>query len=277
MFLTVLAGCGGGAHSSATSSSSSTTTPTSQTSAPRCLPARDRPAAPAGEKSWVAWTTPQGWLHVGTRAELAQVQPVREEIWGGTGDTPIEKRALDGGPWATREDAVDAICARLTDVRLQRHPAAHPGETVVARLDGGADVNLMLSRGMLPDDVFWTAQQYDHGAQLADVRSCGITPRITFDGPRWLAHATGVGTMDGPRAMDTWFLLPSAPTNGGFTLPDGSGGTFGYSSDRSFGPFADNFALIPQLRELGLTSLGDISTDTASDPPIDHGLPRCPR
>lgn len=275
VFLTVLAGCGGGAQSTGTSASPSSASSPSTSS--RCLPARDAPAAPPGEKSWVAWTTPQGWLHVGTHAELAQVQPVREEIWGGTGDTPIEKRPLDGGPWATREGAIDAICARLTHVRLQRHPTAHPGETIVATLDGRAEVNLMLSRGMLPEDVFWTAQQYDHGEQLAHIRSCGITPRIAFDGPRWLAHATGVGTMDGPRPMDTWFLLASAPANGGFTLADGSGGSYGYSSDRFFGPFADNFALIPQLRELGLTSLGDISTDTASDPPVDYGLPRCPR
>lgn len=199
-----------------------------------------------------------------------------DEIWGGTSDAPLEKRALDGGPWATRDDAIDAVCARLTKVRLERHPLAQPRETIGATLDG-REYHLMLSRGMLPEDVFWTAQQYDHADQLAHIRACGITPRIRFDAPLWLAHATSVGTMDGPRPMDSWFLLAAPPAKGSFTLPDGSGGTFGYSSDRHFGPFSDNFALIPQLRELGLTYLGDISTDTASDPPVDHGLPRCPR
>ncbi len=243
----------------------------------RCLPARTTPAAPPGvDPHWVAWTTPQGWLHVGTRAEFERSQPLREEIWGGTSDAPVEKRALDGGPWATREDALDAVCARLSAVRLQRHPTAQPGETVVGTLDGH-EYNLMLGRGMLAEDVFWTAQQYDHGEQLRIVRECGITPRIELGGPRWLVHATGVGTMDGPRVMDTWFLLAAAPSGGRFELADGSGGTFGYSSDRSFGPFADSFALIPQLRQLGLTAVGDVTTETASDPPVDRGSPRCPQ
>lgn len=245
----------------------------------RCLPrpAGEAPpvAAPA-EKNWYAWTTPQGWLHVGTRQELERPQPVREEIWGGTSDAPLEKRKLSIGPWATQAEALDAVCARLTKVRISRQPSAHPPETVVATIEG-REVHVQLGRGMLPEDVFWTAQQYDHGEQLRILHEHGISPRLVFAKPRWLVHATGVGTMDGPRQMDAWFLLYEKPVDGGFTLPDGMGGTFGYSSDRALGPYRDNFELAPVLRELGVSYVDDVSADLVLPQPIDHGLPRCPQ
>jgi hypothetical protein len=58
-----------------------------------------------------------------------------------------------------------------------------------------------------------------------------------FDSPQYLLHATGHGTMDGPRPDDWWFLNPNQPTNGFVALPDGMGGTFTYSIDQSLGPF----------------------------------------
>jgi hypothetical protein len=58
-----------------------------------------------------------------------------------------------------------------------------------------------------------------------------------FDSPQYLLHATGHGTMDGPRTDDWWFLNPDQPTNGFVALPDGMGGTFTYSIDQSMGPF----------------------------------------
>jgi hypothetical protein len=58
-----------------------------------------------------------------------------------------------------------------------------------------------------------------------------------FGQPQYLNHATGHGTMDGPRDDDWYFLFPNAPTNGGLALPDGMGGTFGYSIDYSGGPY----------------------------------------
>lgn len=55
--------------------------------------------------------------------------------------------------------------------------------------------------------------------------------------PQYLLHATGHGTMDGPRTDDWWFLNPNQPKNGFIELPDGMGGTFTYSIDQSMGPF----------------------------------------
>ena len=58
-----------------------------------------------------------------------------------------------------------------------------------------------------------------------------------FGTPQYLLHATGHGTVDGSVKDDWWFLFGTPPTNGGVLLPDGSGGTFGYSIDTSSGPF----------------------------------------
>lgn len=58
-----------------------------------------------------------------------------------------------------------------------------------------------------------------------------------FDSSQYLLHATGHGTMDGPRPDDWWFLNPNQPTNGFIALPDGMGGTFTYSIDQYLGPF----------------------------------------
>lgn len=58
-----------------------------------------------------------------------------------------------------------------------------------------------------------------------------------FSTPQYLVHATGHGTIDGPRTDDWWFLYPQAPQNGALSLPDGTGGTFTYSIDQSSGPF----------------------------------------
>ncbi|MBI5503067.1 MAG: hypothetical protein HY907_22670 [Deltaproteobacteria bacterium] len=243
----------------------------------RCLPRvpGETPAAAVeSSAAWVAWTTPQGWLHVGTRAEYERVEPLREEIWGGTSNEPVEKELLGAGPWSTQAAALDEVCAMLGDVRVATHPGASPGETIRATIDG-REVNVQLGRGMLPEDVFWTAQQYDHGEQIRILHEHGISPRVVFAAPRWLAHVTGVGTMDGPQARDQWFLLDFEPSGGGFTLPDGMGGTFGYSYDRLEGPFADSFEVVPVLRELGLPYAGDVSVDLVLDDPVDHGLPRC--
>ena len=58
-----------------------------------------------------------------------------------------------------------------------------------------------------------------------------------FGSPQYLLHATGHGTMDGPRTDDWWFLNPNQPKNGFIALPDGEGGTFTYSIDQFQGPF----------------------------------------
>ncbi|HSD57809.1 MAG TPA: hypothetical protein VLB04_06475, partial [Methanotrichaceae archaeon] len=42
-----------------------------------------------------------------------------------------------------------------------------------------------------------------------------------FSKPQYWLHATGHGTMDGPRTDDWWFLFPQQPQNGRLELPDG--------------------------------------------------------
>ena len=59
-----------------------------------------------------------------------------------------------------------------------------------------------------------------------------------FSKPQYWLHATGHGTMDGPRTDDWWFLFPRQPKDGFIELPDGSGGTFTYSIDQASGPYA---------------------------------------
>ena len=59
-----------------------------------------------------------------------------------------------------------------------------------------------------------------------------------FSAPQYLIHATGHGTMDGPRDDDWWFLYGAAPSaDGKLELPDGSGGTYGYATNYQSGPY----------------------------------------
>jgi hypothetical protein len=64
-------------------------------------------------------------------------------------------------------------------------------------------------------------------------------PNVVFSTPQYLIHATGHGTYSGGVKDDWWFLFPKAPTNNNIDLPDGSGGTFTYSTDYSSGPYTD--------------------------------------
>lgn len=70
------------------------------------------------------------------------------------------------------------------------------------------------------------------------------TPTTTYDydkpfhGPQYLIHVTGHGTMDGNVVDSAYWLYPTAPdAQGNFLVPDGSGGTYGYSSDYHSGPY----------------------------------------
>lgn len=58
-----------------------------------------------------------------------------------------------------------------------------------------------------------------------------------FNPPQYLIHATGHSTTNGSVTDDLYLLFPSAPSNNRLELPDGSGGTFTYSSDYSSGPY----------------------------------------
>ena len=70
---------------------------------------------------------------------------------------------------------------------------------------------------------------------------------------QYLVHATGHGTTSGGVADDRYMLLNSEPdANGHFVLPDGSGGTFGYSSDFHAGPFLTPRAVCDAAAARGL-------------------------
>lgn len=59
-----------------------------------------------------------------------------------------------------------------------------------------------------------------------------------FRNPQYLIHATGHGTTSGNVVDDFYFLYTTPPdAQGNFLIPDGSGGTFGYSSDYHSGPY----------------------------------------
>lgn len=58
-----------------------------------------------------------------------------------------------------------------------------------------------------------------------------------FSQAHYVIHAIGHGTTDGPVTDDWWFLFGVEPKNNSVDLPDGSGGTFTYSTDYSSGPY----------------------------------------
>jgi len=59
-----------------------------------------------------------------------------------------------------------------------------------------------------------------------------------FASPQYLIHITGHGTYDGPVTDDAMWLFPAEPDGQGyFKVPDGTGGTYTYSSDFHAGPF----------------------------------------
>lgn len=64
-------------------------------------------------------------------------------------------------------------------------------------------------------------------------------PDDPFPAPQYLIHITGHGTTDGDRKDDAYILHPNAPdAQGSLLVADGSGGTYGYSTDSFSGPYA---------------------------------------
>jgi hypothetical protein len=245
-----------------------------------CRPRRT--PTPNGIGDWMVWTTQVGWLHVGTKNELSRSQPMSEEIWGGSSNAPLVKTMI-AGPFASRDQALEEVASRLSAVTRDFNATTTPKEVLSATIQGGARVRLRLDRGNAPDSVIFTGQEYDFNAELRILLSNGVSPRFAFVRPQFLVHATGMGTTDGPRKLDQWMTLDSAPQGGRFTISDGGGGTFGYSCDQVVGPFADNFAMVPALRQRNIPYVYEygggrtISTAEVVDPMTDHGTPLCGR
>lgn len=74
-----------------------------------------------------------------------------------------------------------------------------------------------------------------------------------FAYPQWLVHATGHGTTSGDVKDDFYTLIGSAPdAQGNYLIPDGSGGTYGYSSDYNTGPLGTPRAVCTAAAGVGV-------------------------
>ncbi len=262
----------------------------------RALPTQPRVTDPR-LLDWVIYVVENQWLHLGTRYEFERPMTRAEVLWSGNGQEPAKKQILLPRPgtkevFYSRRQALRALCGDLSELAWAYHPQNQPRETVVARYRG-QPLGLRLERGGDPDS---TLEQkygaYDAAGTIAALRLIdpGLTPRKYFN-PKWLVHATGHGTVNGPVKDDLWLTISSAPDAGkrSFVLPDGMGGTFGYSYDQGFGPFTESYTLAAALRQIAqrdprLKSVGiwseDRSVSVTDIPvgvaPVDRGRPTQP-
>ena len=209
-------------------------------------------------QDWVIYSVEDRWLHLGTRVEFDKPVMEKEVLWGGTSEEPASKKLLappEGSrqQFFSRRQALAALVPFLSGISVSFDPSNQPRELVVATYNG-KKYNLRLERGADPDyTVQYLSFAYDFGGNVRTLRETdkSITPRKTFK-ETWLVHATGHGTYSGPVKDDHWMMVTSKPDTekGGFTVPDGMGGTFGYSADKIIGPFTNNYDLIAALRPL---------------------------
>lgn len=204
-------------------------------------------------RDWVVYVTAEKWLHIGTRQEFATPVPARETIWQGNGEQPVAKSAVDFPvPFVCYQQALEAVCRELSNPRVVFHPNNEPRETIEATFRG-REVICQMARG--PRDLVAGYRGYDTGGEFQLLLRQGLKPLKRF-GRQWLVHATGHGTYSGPVKDDHWMMVGSEPRNGGVTVPDGTGGTFGYSVDQVDGPFEESLALAAALRRRGLEGVG---------------------
>ncbi|MCC7494025.1 MAG: hypothetical protein IT204_16830 [Fimbriimonadaceae bacterium] len=231
-------------------------------------------------RDWVIYLTADRWLHIGTRTEYLAPVKQRETVWGGQGDELVKKELLyPERRFLAYDQAREFLVKELLDPRVAFHPNADPRETVVCAL-GGVDRQVQIARD--PDSLLAGYGGYSLGAEIAALAAAGKLPRKVF-GKQWLVHATGHGTYYGPVKDDLWMMVGSEPKNGGVTIPDGDGGTFGYSVDQVAGPFSDSLTLSGALRQFNLTSVRLVAEDRYVS--ADEGLvtapaptvPRAPR
>ncbi len=226
---------------------------------------------PVGQGKWVAWTTPPGWLHVGTTWELQTQQQAADELWAGNSGLLVKTR-VNKGPWQSREHAIEDLSQYLRQVSRKYHPTNRPRETVEGNLFG-RHIRMHLST----NDRF----SFKFGAEIAIMKGEGITPRVVFPSPRTLLHVNTMSSTDGPKPIDRWLLTGYQPKNGTLVLPEPDGSTRSYKVDRSHGPFADSFAIVPTLRNQRISSVTDPGTKQIVTPanmlipPRDYGMPFC--
>ena len=245
-------------------------------------------------EDWVVYAVEDKWLHVGTRYEYGLPLLKNEVIWAGTTTAPAKKTILlplesSKEIFHSRQQALRAMVGELTEIGYRFTPQADPHETITAKFRGTL-YNLHIERGDAGDLVLVGPKgiNYDVGGNIATLRLVdpNITPKKIFQ-KQWLVHATGHGTMDGTVKDDRWMVLNTQPGPKNFTIPDGMGGTFGYSYDKGAGPFSDSYALIEYLKGIAKTdphvkSIGlygenrGVSVDDIPDgvQPIDYGQPR---
>ncbi len=202
----------------------------------------------AALEDWVIYSVEGAWLHVGTRYEYEQPLLKREVIWGGTGDQPAQKKLLappPGRKFFSRRQALIALCSALRGAGTEFAPLAQPREVITGEYQG-ARYRLRIDRGPDGDEVpEFKSLAYDYGDVAATLRQFRIAPLRRF-GTMRLVHATGHGTISGPVKDDLWMLAPAGAVGAdgkGMTLPDGMGGTFGYSIDYASPPLSDNYAI----------------------------------
>jgi len=249
-------------------------------------------------EDWVIYTVEDKWLHCGTRYEFNLPLAKKDVIWAGNAADQARKTLLAPPTGSkeifhSRKQALRALVGELTEIGYSFSPLADPRETITAKYRG-MPYHLRIERGEAGDFVVEGPRGlgYDLGGNIASLREIdrNITPRKTFR-KQWLLHATGHGTYDGPVKDDRWMLICSEPdaAKKAFTIPDGMGGTFGYSYDRGSGPFTESYALIdflrqrnkedPKTRSTGLygedrsVSIDDIPEDIK---PVDYGAPTQP-
>lgn len=215
-----------------------------------------QPLLPRKElQDWVIYATEGDWLHVGTRTEFLKPLLKKEVIWAGIAAEPAQKTLLapaEGKQYYSYRQALTDLCANLSGVTTQYHPLNTPRETINGSWLGQS-YKLRLERGADGGETLeFRTLDYDYFANWQILAAYGITPRRTFT-PSKLVHATGHGTYSGPSIDDLWLLVPSgavSPDGKGMTLPDGMGGTFGYSLDYASQEVKSNYELSPILQQL---------------------------
>lgn len=202
---------------------------------------------------WQVYLTGNVWLHIGTRTEFETPVKQRETLLAGPGDAVMKRESIPlGRRFVSYEDALQALVPQLTNIRTMQIPLANPAEILVGEV-GGKKALLHLVRD--PDAAVAAYSSYNLAAEMRLLAARGTAARRTFK-PQWLVHATGHGTYSGPVKDDLWMMVTSEPKNGGVTVPDGMGGTFGYSVDQIAGPLADSPALARELKARGITAIG---------------------
>jgi len=216
------------------------------------------------QREWVAYATDIGWLRVGRLAEFEAKWQRKDEIWGGTGTEALGKSLVRKG-YATRDEALAALCGSLTRVQLRIEPPTRgqPVRYCVGVLDG-KEYFLRLAPGFDREAVeamslgrYFKGLEYDLEAELAVLRKHNLTPRHVFRRKQWLVHSVGFSTTEGPKAEDRWMCVTARPQRNEkgepfVVLADGFGGTRTFLLREVEGPFLDNYALARVLKRLGV-------------------------